>query len=191
MQKKIWHKVAEEISLQVSLGKWPVGSIIPGEIELAKQFNVSRDTMRKALAYLSQQGLFERKAHVGTRVKARTRTGRFLNEYNDIRGIDHYGNLYPRYIQNVERLVLNEETADRLGLIPGEEVIRFKNIRVASERHPEAVVVVFLDEMKEIIPYEKKDITYELAEDGWYGFFALDANKKMTEISGMALAQRG
>ena len=78
MQKKIWHKVAEEISLQVSLGKWPVGSIIPGEIELAKQFNVSRDTMRKALAYLSQQGLFERKAHVGTRVKARTRIGRFL-----------------------------------------------------------------------------------------------------------------
>lgn len=76
MQKKIWHKVAEEISLQVSLGKWPVGSIIPGEIELAKQFNVSRDTMRKALAYLSQQGLFERKAHVGTRVKARTRIGR-------------------------------------------------------------------------------------------------------------------
>lgn len=87
--------------------------------------------MRKALAYLSQQGLFERKAHVGTRVKARTRIGRFLNEYNDIRGIDHYGNLYPRHIQNVERLVLNEETADRLGLIPGEEVIRFKNIRVA------------------------------------------------------------
>ena len=29
-----------------------IGSIIPGEIELAKQFNVSRDTMRKALAYL-------------------------------------------------------------------------------------------------------------------------------------------
>ena len=55
MQKKIWHKVAEEISLQVSLGKWPVGSIIPGEIELAKQFNVSRDTMRKALAYLSSK----------------------------------------------------------------------------------------------------------------------------------------
>ena len=107
MQKKIWHKVAEEISLQVSLGKWPVGSIIPGEIELAKQFNVSRDTMRKALAYLSQQGLFERKAHVGTRVKVRTRIGRFLNEYNDIRGIDHYGNLYPRHIQKVERLVLN------------------------------------------------------------------------------------
>lgn len=159
MQKKIWHKVAEEISLQVSLGKWPVGSIIPGEIELAKQFNVSRDTMRKALAYLSQQGLFERKAHVGTRVKARTRTGRFLNEYNDIRGIDHYGNLYPRYIQNVERLVLNEETADRLGLIPGEEVIRFKNIRVASERHPNALEVL------DLIKKRSDDLIITLAEE--------------------------
>ena len=171
MQKKIWHKVAEEISLQVSLGKWPVGSIIPGEIELAKQFNVSRDTMRKALAYLSQQGLFERKAHVGTRVKARTRTGRFLNEYNDIRGIDHYGNLYPRYIQNVERLVLNEETADRLGLIPGEEVIRFKNIRVASERHPEAVVVTYVYiypnalEVLDLIKKRSDDLIITLAEE--------------------------
>ena len=171
MQKKIWHKVAEEISLQVSLGKWPVGSIIPGEIELAKQFNVSRDTMRKALAYLSQQGLFERKAHVGTRVKARTRTGRFLNEYNDIRGIDHYGNLYPRHIQNVERLVLNEETADRLGLIPGEEVIRFKNIRVASERHPEAVVVTYVYiypnalEVLDLIKKRSDDLIITLAEE--------------------------
>lgn len=171
MQKKIWHKVAEEISLQVSLGKWPVGSIIPGEIELAKQFNVSRDTMRKALAYLSQQGLFERKAHVGTRVKARTRIGRFLNEYNDIRGIDHYGNLYPRHIQNVERLVLNEETADRLGLIPGEEVIRFKNIRVASERHPEAVVVTYVYiypnalEVLDLIKKRSDDLIITLAEE--------------------------
>lgn len=161
MQKKIWHKVAEEISLQVSLGKWPVGSIIPGEIELAKQFNVSRDTMRKALAYLSQQGLFERKAHVGTRVKARTRTGRFLNEYNDIRGIDHYGNLYPRHIQNVERL----------GLIPGEEVIRFKNIRVASERHPEAVVVTYVYiypnalEVLDLIKKRSDDLIITLAEE--------------------------
>lgn len=171
MQKKIWHKVAEEISLQVSLGKWPVGSIIPGEIELAKQFNVSRDTMRKALAYLSQQGLFERKAHVGTRVKARTRIGRFLNEYNDIRGIDHYGNPYPRHIQNVERLVLNEETADRLGLIPGEEVIRFKNIRVASERHPEAVVVTYVYiypnalEVLDLIKKRSDDLIITLAEE--------------------------
>ena len=61
MQKPVWKKIAEEISLEVSLGRWTVGSIIPNEIDLAKRYKVSRDTMRKALTYLTQQGLFERK----------------------------------------------------------------------------------------------------------------------------------
>ncbi len=74
-------------------------------------------------------------------------------------------------------------------LTQGEIIIPQGAMEKATD-HPEAVVVVFLDKMKEIIPYEKKDITYELSEDGWYGFFALDANKKMTEISRTALAQR-
>lgn len=62
MQKPVWKKIAEEISLEVSLGRWTVGSIIPNEIDLAKRYKVSRDTMRKALTYLTQQGLFERKS---------------------------------------------------------------------------------------------------------------------------------
>ncbi|HIU02493.1 MAG TPA: hypothetical protein IAB63_04495 [Candidatus Onthocola gallistercoris] len=85
---------------------------------------------------------------------------------------------------------LTKESRIGSDLSQGEIVIP-QGVMEEATAHPEAVVVVFLDEMKEIIPYEKKDITYELAEDGWYGFFALDANKKMTEISGMALAQRG
>lgn len=171
MQKKIWHKVAEELSLQVSLGKWPVGSIIPGEIELAQQYCVSRDTMRKALAHLTTQGLFERKAHVGTRVKSRTRTGKFLNEVDDIRQIDHYGNLYPRHIQNIERIKIDEETADRLNLLPGEEAIKFKNIRVASEKYPEAVVVTFVYiypnalEILDLIKKRNEDLIITLAEE--------------------------
>ena len=46
-----------ESRLEVSLGRWTVGSIIPNEIDLAKRYKVSRDTMRKALTYLTQQGL--------------------------------------------------------------------------------------------------------------------------------------
>lgn len=84
MQKPVWKKIAEEISLEVSLGRWTVGSIIPNEIDLAKRYKVSRDTMRKALTYLTQQGLFERKPHIGTRVKSRTRTGKFLSELTEL-----------------------------------------------------------------------------------------------------------
>lgn len=130
--------------MRVSLGKWPVGYIIPGEIELAKEFCVSRDTMRRAILHLTKQGLFERKAHVGTRVKSRMRSGKFFNEVDDIRGLDHYGNTYPRLIQNVERIKLDAETAERLNMEWNSEVIRFKNIRVASEKYREAVVVTYV-----------------------------------------------
>ncbi len=68
-------------------------------------------------------------------------------------------------------MVLNEETADRLGLIPGEEVIRFKNIRVASERHPEAVVVTYVYiypnalEVLDLIKKRSDDLIITLAEE--------------------------
>ena len=171
MQKPVWKKIAEEISLEVSLGRWTVGSIIPNEIDLAKRYKVSRDTMRKALTYLTQQGLFERKPHIGTRVKSRTRTGKFLSELDGIRDIDHYGNQYPRKIQNVTQLVVDEELAERLSLKPGDLVIRFKNIRVASEKVQETVVVTYVyipaeaAEVLEIVKKRPEELIITLAEE--------------------------
>lgn len=154
MQKPVWKKIAEEISLEVSLGRWTVGSIIPNEIDLAKRYKVSRDTMRKALTYLTQQGLFERKPHIGTRVKSRTRTGKFLSELDGIRDIDHYGNQYPRKIQNVTQLVVDEELAERLSLKPGDLVIRFKNIPAEAaevleivKKRPEELIITLAEEV--------------------------------------------
>lgn len=171
MQKPVWKKIAEEISLEVSLGRWTVGSIIPNEIDLAKRYKVSRDTMRKALIYLTQQGLFERKPHIGTRVKSRTRTGKFLSELDGIRDIDHYGNQYPRKIQNVTRLIVDDELAERLSLRPGDLVIRFKNIRVASEKVQETVVVTYVympveaAEVLEIVKKRPDELIITLAEE--------------------------
>lgn len=144
MRQKVWQKVANDIALQVSLGKWPVGTIIPGEIDLAKKYRVSRDTVRKALAALTDAGYFERKPHIGTRVKAKNRSGKFLHEVNDIRSIDRYGNTFPREIRHVEALVLEDAVAERLGVPSGSEMLRLENIRTASEGLAEPVVVTFV-----------------------------------------------
>lgn len=127
--------------------------------------------MRKALTYLTQQGLFERKPHIGTRVKSRTRTGKFLSELDGIRDIDHYGNQYPRKIQNVTQLVVDEELTERLSLKPGDLVIRFKNIRVASEKVQETVVVTYVyipteaAEVLEIVKKRPEELIITLAEE--------------------------
>ena len=170
MQKPVWKKIAEEISLEVSLGRWTVGSIIPNEIDLAKRYKVSRDTMRKALTYLTQQGLLnenrisEPELNQGNKPKIPERVGQG-------RDIDHYGNQYPRKIQNVTQLVVDEELAERLSLKPGDLVIRFKNIRVASEKVQETVVVTYVyipaeaAEVLEIVKKRPEELIIALAEE--------------------------
>jgi len=46
-------------------------ALLPDEIALAKRFGVSRGTMRVAIASLVQEGVLERRAGVGTRVRRR------------------------------------------------------------------------------------------------------------------------
>ncbi len=130
--------------LNISLGHWPVGSLIPKETELARQYNVSRDTVRQALQEIANAGYIERKPHVGTRVKSKTLSGRFVNEVLDIRDLDHYGARYPRVIQNVEKVVISHSQSIMLGVEPGCEMIRFENIRIASETLMDAVVVTYV-----------------------------------------------
>ena len=78
MRKKLWQEVSEKLVAKITSGDWPVGSIIPGEIELAEQLSVSRDTVRKALDALVKAELVERRPHIGTRVKAKSKTVNFF-----------------------------------------------------------------------------------------------------------------
>lgn len=49
-------------------GRWPIGTQIPTEVELAKKFGCSRSTVGKAIAQLVHAGLVERRTKAGTRV---------------------------------------------------------------------------------------------------------------------------
>lgn len=52
--------IAQELEQQVLTGELAVGSILPGELSLAKRFNVSRSTVREAIRLLEQLGLIRR-----------------------------------------------------------------------------------------------------------------------------------
>lgn len=55
---------------EIASGRRTSGEALPGEQALAKSFDVSRVTVRKALDALSSEGLIERRAGSGTRVAA-------------------------------------------------------------------------------------------------------------------------
>lgn len=50
-------QVAEQIMEKIVSGEWPVGSKLPGELELTSYFDVSRVSVRQAISQLSGQGI--------------------------------------------------------------------------------------------------------------------------------------
>jgi DNA-binding FadR family transcriptional regulator len=64
-------KVVEQLGLAIVAGKLAVGETLPGDIELEKQFDVSRSVLREAMKTLTAKGLVVAKSRVGTRVTDR------------------------------------------------------------------------------------------------------------------------
>jgi len=62
----LYQQLEDNLRYEIESGKRPVGSRIPTENELSQQYNVSRVTVRKALADLSELGYLERKSGKGT-----------------------------------------------------------------------------------------------------------------------------
>ena len=51
----IYTQLASWIESKVTTGEWPPDYRLPGEIDLAKQFSVSRGTLRKAISKLIEK----------------------------------------------------------------------------------------------------------------------------------------
>jgi len=64
-------QVAREIARKILSGEVAENDIIPGELALCEQFNVSRTSLREAIKLLTSKGLLESKPKVGTRVTNR------------------------------------------------------------------------------------------------------------------------
>ena len=61
-------QVVDELGKAIVAGTYPVGSILPGDAELAQRFKVSRTVLRETMKTLAAKGMVVAKARVGTRV---------------------------------------------------------------------------------------------------------------------------
>jgi GntR family transcriptional regulator len=56
-EQALWEDVAAGLRSSISRGEYKPGATLPTEADLASQYRVSRDTVRRALGKLTQQGL--------------------------------------------------------------------------------------------------------------------------------------
>lgn len=86
----LYYQVKEVIKEKIKSGEWKHDGKIPNELELVKQFNVSRSTVRQAVLELVAEGLLIRKKGLGTFVKKLQYEGNFLTfSYPDELGDKH------------------------------------------------------------------------------------------------------
>jgi len=63
------HQVTTDLAMQLRLGPWAPGAIIPSEQELCAHYGVSRGTVRRALERLTRDGVIERHPGLGSKPK--------------------------------------------------------------------------------------------------------------------------
>jgi len=61
-------QVVDQLGKAIVSGEFPVGSILPGDPELAARFRVSRTVLREAMKTLAAKGMIVPRARIGTRV---------------------------------------------------------------------------------------------------------------------------
>jgi GntR family transcriptional regulator, phosphonate transport system regulatory protein len=143
----LWRRIADEIEQAIIAGTYATGDRLPGELEIADRFDVNRHTVRRALADLAQRGLVRAERGSGTFVApgrltypvgVRTR----FSEIVGTAGREVGGRLIAEAVEPASRTI-----AERLGVAPGEPVVRLEILR-SADRVPICLTTSWLVEHK-------------------------------------------
>ena len=153
--KPLHVQVREVIEARLTGGVYPVGSLLPTEMDLAREFEASRFTIREAMRTLQSQGFVERRQGVGTRVISATAQVRYAfsaASLDEIFGVGHAARLD---IRSEEKLVLDAELAQTVGGSEGEVWLCIRGLRRSPEgTFPLVGVDAYLPErLTPLVPY--------------------------------------
>lgn len=133
--KSRYAQLAQSLVERINRGNYPVGSLMPTEFDLCRQFGVSRTTVREALRHLTHLGLVSRKAGVGTQVRARYSSPRYVHAIESISDIFQYTKAsgMPKLLASSE-IEAGDDDARLLRCPPGQRWTRFETLRSFAGR---------------------------------------------------------
>jgi GntR family transcriptional regulator len=131
----LYLQLAGRLETQIADGAYPVGSKLPGEQALAHQYDLNRNTVRHALAFLARTGLVSTERGVGTFVRRSRllapihrldRITSFVDDFSlaDVRAEDA---LLAR-----ERIRATHDLSEKLGVARGADLVRIDRLRLAD-----------------------------------------------------------
>jgi GntR family transcriptional regulator len=122
-------QVAHTLEKAIAGGTYPVGSLIPTEIELAASFGVSRQTVRQAIAHLRQLHLLSARKGVGTRVEAARPQRSYYHALQSLPELFQYAEQTVFRVERSERVTATGRLAADLGCRAGRVWLRLDGPR--------------------------------------------------------------
>jgi GntR family transcriptional regulator len=116
------------LSKSLEAREWRPGEAIPSEIELARRYQVSQGTVRKAIDALAGDNLVVRRQGKGTFVATHTEERSSLFRFLRIRRNDGSDVAPVSRLLDVKRAKAGSDTARLLGLKPGDAVLVLRRV---------------------------------------------------------------
>jgi GntR family transcriptional regulator len=126
--------VADAIRRQIAEGELAVGSRLAPEPKLAREYGISRGTLRDALKTLEREGLLSRRQRVGTTVSARPAVSHPLQRNGGVRDlIEASGRTHAVRDAEIRFIAAPPAVATALGLGDGDPVVALERTRTADQ----------------------------------------------------------
>lgn len=163
LYEQIFNHIMKDIENQVLRE----GDKLPTEVELSRKFNVSRPTVRAALAKLDSMGYLNRIKGSGTYVakpKLLQESTQFIESYNQ--EMKSKGLVPKTLVLEFRAVPCNETVASKLAIQTGTNAIKLKRLRYAApnyEERPVLLTTVYLPEK-----YASGIMAYDLEKQSLY-----------------------
>lgn len=116
-----YRQLTDVLRKEIESGRYPIGSLLPPEVELCEAYGVSRHTIRDAIRLLREAGLVERRRGLGTTVLAAAPPVSFVQPLGSVSALLQYARDARLELIDVERRRLSPEEVLAFR-VPKEEV---------------------------------------------------------------------
>lgn len=136
-------RLKEQLLDRIAAHEWQPEGLLPSERTLCEEYNLSRMTVRQALAELEKEGLIKRVHGKGTYVQREKLTQPLLKLTSFSEDMQQRGFVTSAQILTLERIPAGKLVAEKLRIAVGDEVILLKRLRLASGE-PMAIETAYL-----------------------------------------------
>ncbi len=126
-------QVANQLIEAISGGRYPVGSLLPTEMELCELYKTSRHTIREALRRLYEKDMVSRRQGSGTRVISQVAKVKYNQYLASLSDLLQYGAETRFEILRSERISADRELAELLNCEVGDRWVHLHGVRYARQ----------------------------------------------------------